>query len=125
MSDVRPRLETLARRGRRKGFRMGETIFRQGDPGREMYVVLSGTVALRTGGSLLETVEAGGLFGELALVDEETRSASALAVSDCELLSVDEGAFHDLLREDPAFAREVMVVMAGRLRRSTRVLGGS
>jgi len=95
----------------------GQTIFKAGDAGREMFIVRTGSVDLRIGETVLETVEQGGIFGELALVDPAPRSASAVAGPDCTLVLVDAASFNDLVRRVPGLALEVMKVMARRLRR--------
>jgi len=95
----------------------GQVIFETGDPGREMFIVRTGSVQLRIGDTVLETVEQGGIFGELALVDAAPRSATAVAGRDCTLVLVDAAAFNDLVRRVPSLALEVMRVMAGRLRK--------
>jgi CRP-like cAMP-binding protein len=95
----------------------GQSIFKAGDSGREMFIVRTGSVELRIGDTVLETVEQGGIFGELALVDPAPRSASAVAGPDCTLVLVDAAAFNDLVRRVPGLALEVMKVMARRLRR--------
>src|SRR5262245_1664617 len=97
----------------------GEIIFDQGDKGDVMYLIKSGTVALMKGDTLLETVEANGVFGEMALVDSGPRSARAGAASDCELIPVDPKWFYFMVEQTPHFARHVMKVMADRLRRVT------
>ena len=56
-------------------FAAGQTIFSQGDSGEAMYVVIEGKVALTVNGTLVEELEAGGLFGELALIDTAPRIA--------------------------------------------------
>ena len=95
----------------------GQVIFETGDPGREMFIVRTGSVQLRIGETVLETVEQGGIFGELALVDAAPRSATAVAGRDCTLVLVDAASFNDLVRRVPSLALEVMKVMAGRLRK--------
>jgi CRP-like cAMP-binding protein len=97
----------------------GEVIFDQGAPGDVMYLIKSGTVSLLKGETLLETVEANGIFGEMALVDSEPRSARAVAASDCQLIPVDPKWFFFMVEETPYFARHVMKIMADRLRRVT------
>jgi CRP-like cAMP-binding protein len=99
----------------------GDVIFKIGDSGGPMYVVNAGTVALRVGRELLETVEPGGIFGEMALLDNEPRSATAVAVTDCELAVIDRERFEGALRMVPAFGTEVLRVMARRLRRRTEL----
>jgi len=96
----------------------GQVIFSAGDAGREMFIVRTGSVDLRIGDSLLETVEQGGMFGGMALLDPAPRSATAVAGPDCTLVLVDVAAFNDLVRRVPGLALEVMRVMAGRLRRT-------
>jgi CRP-like cAMP-binding protein len=100
-------------------FEIGAVIFKIGERGSDMYVVSSGTVALRAGADLLETVEAGGFFGEMALVDDEPRSATAVAVTECRLSVIDRKRFEETLRRVPSFGTEVMRVMARRLRART------
>ena len=96
----------------------GQVIFHTGDEGHEMFIVRTGSVELRIGELVLETVEQGGIFGELALVDPAPRSATAVAGPDCTLVLVDAASFSDLVRRVPGLALEVMKVMARRLRRT-------
>jgi len=96
----------------------GQVIFSAGEAGREMFIVRTGSVDLRIGDTLLETVEQGGIFGELALVDPAPRSATAVAGPDCTLVLVDAVSFNDLVRKVPGLALEVMRVLARRLRRT-------
>ncbi len=96
----------------------GQVIFSAGDAGREMFIVRTGSVELRIGDKLLETVGEGGIFGELALVDPAPRSATAIAGPGCSLVLVDAAAFNELVRKVPGLGLEVMKVMARRLRRT-------
>jgi CRP-like cAMP-binding protein len=95
----------------------GTTIFREGDRGRVMFGVVSGEVDVFIGNVILEIVGPGMVFGEMALIDDEVRSASAAARTDCRLAQIDVATFEDLVRTNPGFARELMKVMASRLRR--------
>jgi CRP-like cAMP-binding protein len=97
-------------------FHAGEVIFREGDEAAEMYVVKSGAVDIRRGNRTLETVEVGGIFGEMALVDGARRSADAIAHDDAEVVPVTEKQFVFLVSQTPYFALGVMAVMARRLR---------
>jgi CRP-like cAMP-binding protein len=99
----------------------GQVIFSAGDAGREMFIVRTGSVDLWIGDTLLETVEQGGVFGEMALLDPAPRSATAVAGPDCSLVLVDAASFNDLVRQVPGLALEVMKVMARRLRRANPV----
>ena len=96
----------------------GERVFSAGDIGTEMFIVRSGSVDLMVGDNVVETVEEGGVFGEMALIDPAPRSASAVAAADCTLARVNAYTFHQLVQRVPVLALEVMKVMARRLRRS-------
>jgi CRP-like cAMP-binding protein len=93
-----------------------QNIFAEGDQGDCMYILKEGTVELLHNGKLLATVEKGGIFGEMALIDFLPRSATAVAKTDCTLVPVDEKHFSRLVQETPAFAIQVMRVLVQRLR---------
>jgi len=109
----------LMESGNAETFPAGTTLFEQGESGEVLYIVRDGTVVLSVDGRRLELVEKGGMFGEMALIDREPRSATAVADSDCELVVIDKRRFWFLVQETPYFAEIVMRVMADRLRRNT------
>jgi CRP-like cAMP-binding protein len=78
-----------------------------------------GSVELRAGGEVLESVQPDGVLGEMALIDPAPRSATAVAGLDCAVVAVDERMFHQLVQRVPGFALEVMRIIARRLRRAT------
>jgi CRP/FNR family cyclic AMP-dependent transcriptional regulator len=98
----------------------GETIFQEGDPGDVMYGVQEGVVNVLSGEQALETIGPGGIFGEMALIDHEPRSATVVAKTDCKLVIIDEPSFLFKVQHNPIFALYVMQVIAERLRRETR-----
>lgn len=97
-------------------FNAGETIFNEGDEGNVMYGVVAGTVHIIYKGKLLNVIEPGGPFGEMALVDDSPRSASAVAHTDVTLEVVTKERFKFMVQESPIFALFVMQVMAQRMR---------
>ena len=99
-----------------RSFKAGETIFRAGDPASELYVVQSGTVEIRIGDRVIETVSENGIFGEMALIDAAPRSATAVAAGDVRLVPVAQKQFLFLVSQTPFFALNVMRVLARRLR---------
>jgi CRP-like cAMP-binding protein len=109
----------LQRAGDAETFQAGETIFAEGDRADRMYMVKSGSVSLTKDGRVLEQAGPGAIFGELALIDRENRSATAAAETDCELASIDKRRFWFLVQQTPYFAELVMRTMADRLRRQT------
>ena len=113
-------LAALAQRGLPvHKFDAGEPVFFEDDVGDYLYVVVTGAINVITYGQPLEDVGPGGVFGEIALIDDGNRSASAMAAVDSETLRVDRAAFLDLVREQPTFALDVMRTLAARLRRAT------
>jgi CRP/FNR family cyclic AMP-dependent transcriptional regulator len=94
----------------------GDTIFEQGEPGDEMYLVKEGRVNIQVEGQTVNTMGAGEIFGEMALISSDPRSATAVAASDCTLLPVNEERFLFLVQRTPYFSLQVMGVLANRLR---------
>lgn len=97
-------------------FKAGATIFKEGAPGRFMYVVSHGEVDVGREGHPLYTVPTGSLVGEMALIDHGPRSATAIAKTDCRLIAVDEYKFLVMVQQTPLFALEVMRLLVERLR---------
>ena len=98
----------------------GQAVFVEGEAGSEMFVVLSGQVEISKQGdgeaSLIATLEAGEMFGEMALVAGGKRSASALAKGEnTQVVCIDQARFVYLVSQQPAFALSVMRMMAHRL----------
>jgi CRP-like cAMP-binding protein len=96
----------------------GHELFREGDAGDVMYAVVDGEIAVRRGDVVIETIGAGGIIGELALIDTTPRSATAMAAVPSRLVRVGKQDFTFLVQEHPTFALQVMAVMAERLRRA-------
>ena len=103
-------------------FAAGETIFTEGSTGREMYVVLEGSVDIRVGNKTLDITGQGEVFGEMALIDSSARSATAIAKDDCTLALVDERQFLRMAERTPLFTLNVMQILVGRLRRMDDLL---
>ena len=108
-----------------KDYAAGTTIFAQGEPRDVMYVVLAGEVDLRRGGRTFETASTGTLVGEMAMIDKEPRSATAIAKTDCTLMPIDDRRFEFMVSETPSFALHVMRILVDRLRRTTERAIGS
>jgi CRP/FNR family transcriptional regulator, cyclic AMP receptor protein len=95
----------------------GHRFFTTGDQGEIMYVVTEGEVEITLRGKVLETVQRGGIFGELALIDHRERSADVTAKTDVKVSAIDQKRFLYLVRNHPFFALEVMKIMSDRLRK--------
>jgi CRP/FNR family transcriptional regulator, cyclic AMP receptor protein len=101
----------------------GGIIFREGDEATELFVVKSGQVRIQLGNRTLTELGPDSIFGEMALIDNEPRSASAIAITDVEIVPVGERQFLFLVSQTPYFALKVMRVLAQRLRNSNKTFG--
>lgn len=97
----------------------GQAIFEAGDSADCVYVVQRGSVEIRSGESVIETVGEGGIFGEMALIDGSTRSADAIACGDCAVVVIPERRFDFMIGQTPQFARVLMKVLAERIRNAS------
>jgi CRP/FNR family cyclic AMP-dependent transcriptional regulator len=100
----------------------GDCLFHAGDTGREMYVVLEGTLEVRVGDKVVEAAGPGAMLGEMALIDESTRTASVVATAPSRLVQINLHRFHFLVQQNPFFASHVMKVMVERLRQMNQKL---
>lgn len=96
--------------------RAHEVIFEQGDEGDAFYLVVSGSVLISRGPVKLATLGPREGFGEMSILDRETRSATATAVEDTALLSLDRDSFDRIIEQNPAVARGIYRVLTERLR---------
>jgi len=103
-------------------YRKSEVIFEEGSTGSEMYLIYSGRVLLsvrqnKTQQIPLVVLNPGDFFGEMALVDDSPRSATASAVEDgTELIIIDRARFLFMVRQQPEFALSLMHTLCRRLR---------
>ncbi len=104
-----------------------QVVFNVGDPGDSMYVLKSGEVEVsvktKTGEPVvLERAKAGDFFGEISLLDEGPRTASAQATSTCEAIEIDRGDLDELFRLKPAAALDLLAATGRRLRANAMVI---
>ena len=95
---------------------LNKIIMKEGEGGVFMYVVVSGRVAISFKGKVVGRIEPGGIFGEMALVDQSPRAATATAETDCDLMSINRNDFLSLVKTNPAFAVALLKGLADRLR---------
>lgn len=105
----------------------GETLLRQGDPGRQVLFVLTGRVEVEMrspqGRSVrVNSMGPGEIFGELAVIDGGARSATVTAIEPSELLSIDQAEFLPLLVQHPALTLQILGAVVSRLRRLTEMV---
>jgi CRP/FNR family cyclic AMP-dependent transcriptional regulator len=100
--------------------RAGEVIFKEGDAADQLFVIKSGEVGIQSGNRTLAELSANHIFGEMALIDDAPRSATAVARTDVELVAISEKQFLFLVSQTPFFALKVMRVLARRLRATNK-----
>ncbi|MEP7108219.1 MAG: cyclic nucleotide-binding domain-containing protein [Ferruginibacter sp.] len=94
----------------------GTVIFKENEPGDCMYVILSGEIQIHKGKITLAILHEKEVFGELSLLDAETRSATATAQTDCVLYKIDQEPFYELIDTRPEVARGFIKILCNRLR---------
>ncbi len=117
-------LADLARQLRRRRFKRNEIIFHQGDPGDSLHIVSSGAVKIVLPSfegeeAIIATLRSGDFFGELALLDGATRSATAVAADASETWTLSRELLLSLLDRDPALRDSLLAGLARELRRIT------
>ena len=100
----------------------GDFLFREGETGDRMYVLLEGEIDIFLGDFVLETAGPGSLLGEMALIEDTPRTANAVAKSPAKLAQIDRRRFHFLVQQTPHFATHVMKTLADRLRHMNAVM---
>jgi len=102
-----------------KSFATGTVLFREGDEGREMFVIRSGQVAIskrvRDMEKQLSTLGPGEFFGEMSLLTRKPRTATAVVTSDAHLLVIDPKTFEAMLRGNAEIAVRMIKMLADRL----------
>ncbi|MEO8143074.1 MAG: cyclic nucleotide-binding domain-containing protein [Betaproteobacteria bacterium] len=95
-------------------FDAGKMIMQEGTGGAFMYIVLEGMVAISIKGGIVGRAGPGGVFGEMALVDQSVRAATATAETACTLLAINRNAFLQLVKTSPAFGAALLAGLAER-----------
>ena len=106
----------------------GQFIFREGDPGDEMFIIETGAIEIlraTRGSAPLAVLEPGDFFGEMAVLEDQPRFASARAKEASRLLRIDRNAFAQLVQENFEIAVRIMRKLALRLRRTEQSLQGA
>jgi CRP/FNR family transcriptional regulator, cyclic AMP receptor protein len=94
-----------------------QLVLAEGNTGASMYIIRSGSVAVRLNGVTIEEVGVGGIFGEMAIIDQSTRSAEILALTDVTVVMLDEKKFLQLVAKVPHFSVMVMRTLVRRIRK--------
>lgn len=98
----------------------GQVVFKEGDACDVMYAVVEGSVAIERDGRVIETVGEGGIFGEMSLIEDGARNASATTTVASRLVPIDKKQFTYLVQDHPTFSLQVMKIMVERIRNANR-----
>ena len=117
-------IENLGTYMTRRSVRRGAAIFAKGDPGTALIAVLWGSVKISVSTSgghevVLNIINPGQAFGEIALLDGQPRTADAVAMTDCELMVIDRRDFIPVLRREPDVANKLIETLCARIRRTS------
>jgi CRP/FNR family transcriptional regulator, cyclic AMP receptor protein len=120
--DLAPEaLDQLCRYAKHATLKRGATIFSKGDPGNSLFAVISGTVKISISSAdgrnaILNLIGAGEIFGEVAVLDGQARTADAIANTNCEIFVVDRREFLPFVRSQPVLAMKFIELLCTRLR---------
>src|SRR6201995_1491751 len=114
-------LDQLCRYAKHTVLKRGATIFSKGDPGNSLYAVVAGTVKISISSpdgrnAILNLIGPGETFGEMSVLDGQTRSADATANTNCEIYVIDRRDFLPFMRTQPALSMKFIELLCTRLR---------
>lgn len=120
-------LAELAGKLRVRNYRRGEVIFHQDDPGADLYIIKSGQVKIAASSLegeeiIMALLTAGDSFGEIALLDGEPRSASAIAMEATETLALNRGDFLEIMTKNAEMVRTILASVAAGWRKASHLL---
>src|SRR3954452_16688433 len=121
-ADLEPEsFDQLCRYAKHSTLKRGATIASKGDPGTSLFAVISGTVKISISSpdgrnAILNLIGAGEIFGEIALLDRQPRSADAIANTNCELFIIDRREFIPFVQSQPTLAMKFIELLCMRLR---------
>lgn len=117
-------LEKIARGADEISVEAGRVLTKEGDLGREAFVIIEGEASVTQDGSEVARLGPGDPFGEMALLDRAPRNATVTALTPMQLLVVGQREFGGLMDESPGFAKPILAAMAARLRQKDISLYG-
>lgn len=94
----------------------GKVLMRQGDLGHEFFLIVDGRVRIERGGTTLATLGPGDYFGEIALIEEGRRTATATAAGSTKLLVIDHRGFNSLMDSSAEIRSSILAELASRVR---------
>jgi CRP-like cAMP-binding protein len=117
-------LQRIARASDETELPAGRVLMRQGESGRECFVIVDGEVKIERNGKKVATVGAGSCIGEMSLLDKGPRTATAIAQTPLTVLVLGPREFSGVLEEVPGLARKLLAALATRVRELDKTVYG-
>ena len=102
-----------------------EKLFDQGEHGDSLYIIINGKISVTQNESSITILGEGDCIGEMALLDQEPRSAGALAKVDSILLKIDQEGFYELMSTNPEIMKQIVMILTQRVREMNKKVTGS
>ena len=115
-------LNKVAQISKELEYQKGSKIFKQGDNGDSMFVIISGGIEISQNRKTITTLKSGQCIGEMALLDQEPRSADAITIEDTILLEIDQESFYELMSTNQAIMKQIIKILTKRLRETNQKL---
>ena len=115
-------LSQVSQISKAKNFAKDETVFKEGDFGNSMFIVIKGRVAITKGDKEIASLEKGASLGEMALLDHEERSANAIAKEDSVLLKINQDVFYELMESNADIMKQIIRLLTSRIRNANAKL---
>jgi CRP-like cAMP-binding protein len=109
-------LDSLVTLVQRLEYSTGKVLAREGEPGREFFVIVSGKAEATRNGALIATFGPGSFFGEMAILEHQPRVATVTIVEPTEVLAMTTAAFEAVTRSMPSVTTKMLTACAGRIR---------
>ncbi len=109
-------LERIAKAGDRITMAKGKTMVKQGESGKEAFIILSGKATVKRSGKKVATISTGAVVGELSLLDHGPRTATVVCDAECQLLVISRGNFLRLTDKVPALTHKLLGSLSLRIR---------
>jgi hypothetical protein len=115
-------LSQISQISKEKNYQQNEFIFNEDDSGDSLFIVLIGEVSIKKGEKVIAKLERGASLGEMALLDNEPRSADALASKDSILLKINQDVFYELMESNADIMKQIIKLLTSRIRESNSKL---
>ncbi len=111
-------LSQVSKISKARPYEKNSTIFNEGDAGDSMFIVFEGIVSIKKGSKEIAELKKGASLGEMALLDNETRSADAIAKEDSVLLKINQDVFYELMESNADIMKQIIKLLTARIRKA-------